>query len=140
MQERIRPTGIDIVGNVPWGTHFCQFYQSQQDRLDRILTNLVSNALKYSPEAAPVLVRAESADREVRVSVADSGVGIPPEELPHVFDRYYRAKGAGESEGLGLGLFIAKALVEAHGGRIWVMSNPDEGSTFTFTLPTAGAA
>ena len=105
------------------------------DRLERILTNLLTNALKYSE--AKVTVRFEHKDGEVVTSVTDRGIGIAPEDLPHMFERYYRAKGARTAEGLGLGLFITRMLVEAHGGRIWVESEPGKGSTFYFTLPIA---
>ncbi len=105
------------------------------DRLERILTNLLTNALKYS--TGRVLVRVAATDGWVKVSVIDCGQGIPPEELPHLFDRFYRAKGTRRTEGLGLGLYITRMLVEAHGGRIWVESEPGQGSTFSFTLPTA---
>ncbi len=109
------------------------------DRLERILTNLVSNALKYSDGDTPVVVSAAERAGEVAVSVADQGPGIAPEELPHLFERYYRARqGQKRREGLGLGLYITRGLVEAHGGRIWVESRPGEGSTFSFTLPVAG--
>ncbi len=114
--------------------------EADPDRLDRILMNLVSNALKYSPAAAPVLVRAETAGNSaVQVSVADRGEGIAPEDVPHLFERYFRAKGVREAEGLGLGLFITKGLVEAHGGKIWLTSKPGQGSTFAFTLPSSVA-
>jgi signal transduction histidine kinase len=106
------------------------------DRLDRILTNLVGNALKYSP--GRVIVQAEGEGGEVRVSVADKGQGIGPDDLPRVFDRYYRGQ-RHEGEGLGLGLYIVRKLVEAHGGKIWAESRPGVGSTFTFTLPATGA-
>jgi signal transduction histidine kinase len=106
------------------------------DRLDRILVNLVGNALKYSHER--VVVSADDAGDEVRISVADHGPGIAPEDLPRIFDRYYRGQ-RHEGEGLGLGLFIVRKLVEAHGGRIWADSQPGQGSTFTFTLPAARA-
>lgn len=106
------------------------------DRLDRILVNLVGNALKYSQDR--VVVSAEVDGREVRVSVVDRGPGITPEDLPRIFERYYRGQ-RHEGEGLGLGLFIVRKLVEAHGGRIWADSKPGEGSTFTFTLPLAPA-
>jgi signal transduction histidine kinase len=106
------------------------------DRLDRILTNLVGNALKYSP--GRVIVQAEGEGAEVRVSVADKGPGIGPDDLPRVFDRYYRGQ-RHEGEGLGLGLYIVRKLVEAHGGKIWAQSRPGAGSTFTFTLPASGA-
>jgi signal transduction histidine kinase len=106
------------------------------DRLDRILVNLVGNALKYSHER--VVVTADGSGDEVRISVADKGPGIAPEDLPRIFDRYYRGQ-RHEGEGLGLGLFIVRKLVEAHGGRIWADSRPGQGSTFTFTLPAARA-
>jgi signal transduction histidine kinase len=106
------------------------------DRLDRILTNLVGNALKYSP--GRVIVQAEGEGPEVRVSVADKGPGIGPDDLPRVFDRYYRGQ-RHEGEGLGLGLYIVRKLVEAHGGKIWAQSRPGVGSTFTFSLPATGA-
>jgi signal transduction histidine kinase len=107
------------------------------DRLDRILINLVGNALKYSPDR--VVVQAAADGEAVRVSVADRGAGIEAEDLPRIFDRYYRGQ-RHEGEGLGLGLFIVRKLVEAHGGRIWAESRPGEGSTFTFTLPVASAS
>ena len=104
------------------------------DRLDRILSNLVGNALKYSP--GRVRIRAERADGEVLISVEDSGPGIAPEDLPRIFERYYRGQ-RHEGEGLGLGLYIVRKLVEAHGGRIGVESRPGQGSTFTVALPVA---
>jgi signal transduction histidine kinase len=106
------------------------------DRLDRIFVNLVGNALKYS--RGRVVVRAQAEGGAVRISVTDEGPGIAPDDLPHVFDRYYRGQ-RHEGEGLGLGLYIVRKLVEAHGGRIWAESHPGEGSTFSFTLPVAQA-
>jgi two-component system phosphate regulon sensor histidine kinase PhoR len=113
---------------------------SDPSRLERILTNLLSNALKYSPCEAPVHLAAERAGGEVLVSVTDEGPGIAPEDLPRLFDRFYRCKTARKREGLGLGLYIAKMLVEAQGGRIWVDSEPEKGSAFRFTLPVAGGS
>ncbi|MBI2952921.1 MAG: hypothetical protein HYY30_01300 [Chloroflexi bacterium] len=107
------------------------------NRLERILLNLLSNALKYSPPETEVLVRARKMDGEVIVSVADRGMGIAPEDQAHIFERFYRTKGARKAEGLGLGLYITRMLVEAHGGRIWVESELGKGSTFYFTLPIA---
>jgi len=72
------------------------------------------------------------------VSVTDRGPGISREDIPHLFERYYRVKGTRKAEGLGLGLYITRILVEAHGGRIWVQSEVGRGSTFSFTLPVAG--
>ncbi len=84
-----------------------------------------------------MVVRIDRQDGEVVISVRDRGVGIPPEELPRIFDRYYRAKTKARAEGLGLGLYITRLIVEAHGGRIWVESEVGKGSTFSFTLPVA---
>lgn len=106
-------------------------------RLERILTNLLNNALKYSPPGSEVVLSARRRAEEVVVSVADRGPGISPEDLPHLFERFYRARGVRKSEGLGLGLYITRMLVEAHGGKIWVKSRPGRGSTFSFTLPIA---
>ncbi|MHB9134572.1 MAG: PAS domain-containing sensor histidine kinase [Armatimonadota bacterium] len=105
------------------------------DRLERIFVNLLSNALKYSEPGTPVAMRAKAQDGEVVVSITDQGRGIPPESLPHLFERFYRAPGGRKAEGIGLGLYITRLLVEAHGGCIWAESEPEKGSTFSFTLP-----
>jgi len=105
------------------------------NRLERILVNLLSNALKYSAPGTPVRVSARREDDMVAIAVSDEGAGISPKDLPHLFERFYRAKGARKSEGLGLGLYITRLLVEAHGGEITVESTVGEGSAFTFTLP-----
>jgi len=105
-------------------------------RLERILTNLLTNALKYSEGEVKVTLGLE--EGQVRMSISDRGRGIAPEELPHLFERFYRTQvGREHRESLGLGLYITKGLVEAHGGRIWVESQPGQGSTFSFTLPVA---
>jgi PAS domain S-box-containing protein len=105
------------------------------NRLERILTNLLSNALKYSPAPAEVLLTARAGTEELLVSVVDRGNGIPKEDLPHLFERFYRARPGRKAGGLGLGLYITKALVEAHGGKLWVESEVGKGSSFTFTIP-----
>ena len=107
------------------------------DRLERILSNLISNALKYSEPGSPIVVSLDRADGEVRVLVSDQGPGIAPHDLPRIFERLYRAGEQHKKESLGLGLYIAKMLVEAHGGRIWAESEVGRGSTFIFTLPVA---
>jgi signal transduction histidine kinase len=106
------------------------------DRLERILSNLLLNALKYGPHDTPVHLGAAAGNGEVILSVADQGPGIDPEDRPHIFERFYKPKAGRRGGGIGLGLHIARMLVEAHGGRIWVESTPGEGSTFYFTLPT----
>jgi PAS domain S-box-containing protein len=105
------------------------------ERIERAIVNLITNALKYSPPTSPVTVKAEQSDGEVVVSVMDRGMGIAPDELPHVFDRFYRARAGKRAEGLGLGLYITRLMVEAHGGRVDVESQVGVGSTFRFTLP-----
>ncbi|MEW5930896.1 MAG: ATP-binding protein, partial [Gemmatimonadota bacterium] len=106
------------------------------DRVLQVLSNLLGNAIRFTPRGGGITLAAEVDEREVRFSVADTGAGIEPEHLPHVFDRFWRAQRARRG-GAGLGLAIARGLVEAHEGRIWAESVPGEGSTFTFTLPRA---
>lgn len=110
-------------------------------QVERILSNLISNAFKYSPPDTPVLVRAYRAGDEVVLAVSDRGIGLAPDEQARLFQRYYRTEEARRrASGLGLGLYVTRALVEAHGGRIWVESTPQRGSTFAFTLPCAPPA
>ncbi|HSJ00392.1 MAG TPA: ATP-binding protein [Patescibacteria group bacterium] len=113
---------------------------ADRDRIDQVLTNLIENAVKYSPEGGPVRVIAERRGGEVEVRVADVGVGIPPEHRDHVFERFYQADGdAGRRRfgGLGLGLYISRAIIDAHGGRIWAAPNTEDGagSVFGFRIP-----
>ncbi|MBM4444468.1 MAG: PAS domain S-box protein [Chloroflexi bacterium] len=106
-------------------------------RIRQVLDNLLSNAVKYSPENTDIAVGCTSSDGELVVRVTDQGVGISPEELDKVFDRFYQAS-SGVSQrggGVGLGLAICKGIIEAHGGRIWAESTLRKGSTFTFTIP-----
>jgi len=108
-------------------------------RLERIILNLLTNAFKYSDRESPVWISARREGGEIAVTIRDRGLGIAPDDLPHLFDRFYRARGERRAEGIGLGLYITKLLVEAHGGRIGVESTPGRGSLFTFTLPIADA-
>jgi signal transduction histidine kinase len=105
-------------------------------RISQVLSNLVGNAVKFTPRGGLVSIAAEKVDGEVRFAVIDTGPGIPAEQLPHIFGRFWQAKSA-DRRGIGLGLAIAKGIVEAHRGRIWVESSVGLGSTFYFTLPTA---
>lgn len=109
-------------------------------RVEQVLRNLVDNAVKYSPEGGLVVVRGETREDEVVISVADQGVGIAPEHLNRLFEKFFRVEwGLGRHVvGSGLGLPIALAIVESHGGRIWAESQLGEGSTFYFTLPLKG--
>ncbi|MHB9131247.1 MAG: PAS domain S-box protein [Armatimonadota bacterium] len=109
-------------------------------RLERILVNLLSNALKYSDPDTPVRLGAWRQDSAVVIAVSDQGRGIAPEDLPYLFERFYRArKTERKAEGMGLGLYITRVLVEAHGGQVWVESESGKGSTFYFTLPIVEA-
>jgi len=105
-------------------------------RINQVLSNLVGNAVKFTPREGLITISAERAESEVRFSVIDTGPGIPAEQLPHIFGRFWQAK-ASDRRGIGLGLAIAKGIVEAHKGRIWVESSVGLGSTFYFTLPIA---
>ena len=106
-------------------------------RMEQVFTNLLANALKFTPRGGRIDVAAEERGADILVTVADSGVGIPAEHLDRVFDRFYRVPmPAGSAvEGTGLGLSICKAVVEEHGGRIWVESQVGRGSTFFVTIP-----
>lgn len=106
-------------------------------RMEQVLDNLLDNARKYSPPLAPVRLRAWRQGGEGRISVADKGIGIPADDLPRIFERFYRASNVDDRQhsGMGLGLFICKRIVEEHGGRLWAESRPGHGSTFHIALP-----
>ena len=115
-----------------------------EERLRQVLTNLVGNAIKYSPEGGAIRIGAwaEPMDGTEPVSVvtyvADEGIGIPKDELPQIFERFYRVDSTlrRSTAGAGLGLFLSKAIIDAHGGEIWARSEPGAGATFFFSLPT----
>jgi PAS domain S-box-containing protein len=110
------------------------------DRVTQLLSNLVGNALKFTPAGGRVDVRVQRSEGGVMVSVTDTGEGIPAEQLPYVFDRFFQVSNArmGARHGAGLGLPIARGIVEAHGGTIWVESVQGRGTTVRFTLPGSG--
>ncbi|HEX9911168.1 MAG TPA: ATP-binding protein, partial [Desulfatiglandales bacterium] len=114
-----------------------------REKIERILTNLLGNALKFTPEGGEISVlarRSGEEERMVAVSIKDSGVGIPLDQLDKIFEKFHQVENSlhRSVSGTGLGLAITKGLVEAHHGRIWVESEVEKGSTFTFTLPEAG--
>jgi signal transduction histidine kinase len=106
-----------------------------RDRLRQVLDNLLGNAVKYSPHGGEIVVRLSTVADEARVQVEDQGIGIAGDVLPRLFERFYQGQDPGVTSGLGLGLYITRMLVEAHGGRIWAESAPGTGSTFTIALP-----
>jgi two-component system phosphate regulon sensor histidine kinase PhoR len=104
-------------------------------RLEQVLVNLIHNAIKFTPPGGQVILSAQKEEDFIRFAVQDSGVGIPPDDLPRIFERFYKTDRARTSGGTGLGLSISRHIVEAHGGRIWVESEEGKGSTFFFTIP-----
>jgi signal transduction histidine kinase len=110
--------------------------QADRERVAQVITNLVANAAKFTPRGGRIRVSAKVNAEEVEVAVSDSGPGISADDQLHVFEPYWQAKTTA-SLGCGLGLKIARAIVDAHGGRLWVESTPGEGATFRFTLPVA---
>jgi signal transduction histidine kinase len=133
------PPGIslDLLADAP-----ARQIAADGEKLEHVLVNLVDNAVKYSPDGGRIEVRLEQADGHLRVTVADEGLGIPPEEQERVFDKFKRldphlTRGVG---GTGLGLYICREMVQQMGGRIWVVSEPRKGSAFSFELPWADGA
>lgn len=110
---------------------------ADRERIERVITNLLSNALKFSAAGTPVEGLVAQRDHDVVVSVTDHGPGIAPEHLAHLFGKYYQVGVAKEHGGMGLGLYLSRLIVEASGGHIWVTSTPGQGSTFSFSLPAA---
>jgi PAS domain S-box-containing protein len=133
--ELLRPTAenasLELVVDLP--AELSAVY-ADRERVLQVFSNLIDNAAKFTQAGGRIRVAAERRGADVLFTVSDTGRGIPPEDLPHVFDRYWQARRACRS-GTGLGLAIAKGIVEAHGGRIWVASTAGAGTTFYFTLP-----
>lgn len=122
-----------IAVSCDFGAHLPRVH-ADRDRILQVLGNLIGNALKFTPEGGKIRVWAEREDSVVRFAVSDTGSGITESDLPHVFDRFWQARRSRDG-GAGLGLAIARGIVAAHGGEMWVESEVDRGSTFSFTLP-----
>jgi two-component system CheB/CheR fusion protein len=111
---------------------------ADSSRIEQVVNNLLSNAIKYSPGADKVIVKVERKRTTIRLSVTDYGIGIPEDQISHVFDRFYRVEESVRNfQGLGLGLYISAEIIRRHNGKIGVERNKDGGSTFWFTLPVA---
>jgi signal transduction histidine kinase len=137
MIEMLRPlavgSSIALEASVPEGL---PPVLADSARIQQVLSNLVGNAVKFTPRDGRITVCAEQIEGEIRFGVIDTGPGIPPEQVPHIFGQFWQASSS-DRRGIGLGLAIAKGIVEAHKGTIWVESQVGTGSTFYFTLPTA---
>ena len=115
-------------------TEECQPVRFDHQRILQVMANLVGNALKFTPAGGRIAIRLQGANGGCQVSVADSGSGVRKEKLESIFDRFTQERRT-NGRGLGLGLFIVRSIVEAHGGKVWAESRPGRGSTFYFTLP-----
>ncbi len=115
---------------------FLSLVFGDKEQLQRVISNLLDNAIKYSPLGAKVVIRANETSENVVCQVQNSGPGIKPKDLPHIFDPFFRgSESKVKRTGSGLGLAIVKSIVEAHGGKVWVDSNPEGKTVFTFTIP-----
>jgi len=106
-------------------------------RVQQVAVNLLHNAIKFTPPDGKITLKAQPQDGTILFSVQDSGIGLSAEDLPRIFERFYKVDRARATSGTGLGLAIARHLVEAHGGKIWAESELGKGSTFFFTIPLA---
>jgi histidine kinase len=138
LTPQARAKRIDLQPNLPADL---PLVQADEDRITQVLVNLVANAIQYTPEDGEVIISAARQGDDVLVSVKDSGIGIPPDQIANLFTRFYRvdkSRSRNAGGGSGIGLTIAKHLVEAHGGRIWAESKGEgQGSVFTFSLKMA---
>jgi len=134
LKERLAEhlVSVDLPEDLPW-------VSMDGSLIEQVLVNLVENAVKYTPRGTPVEINARLDGEEVVVEVTDRGPGLPPGTEERVFEKFYRAQEEGSQGGVGLGLAICRAIVEAHGGRIWAENRPGGGASFKFSLPAGGA-
>jgi signal transduction histidine kinase len=137
--EALRPladaSGVSLRADVPADL---PSLHADPDRMRQVLSNLIGNAIKFTPAGGAVHVGVGVTDGTMLFGVSDNGIGVTTEQLPHVFDRFFQVSsggGRGTRHGAGLGLPIARGIVEAHGGRIWITSDPGKGTTVRFTVP-----
>jgi two-component system sensor histidine kinase KdpD len=123
-----RPLSVDVPDDLP-------LVSMDFVLIERVLVNVIDNGLKYSPPGSPIEIRARMAGAFMEITVADRGVGIPPEDLGRVFDKFYRVQRPGNVNGTGLGLAIGKGIVDAHGGFISAENRPEGGTIITIALP-----
>jgi signal transduction histidine kinase len=134
IRERASKDGVQLVLELDPAA---EIVEGDERRIRQVIFNLLSNAVKFTPPGGRVELKSAWLDGEVRVSVTDTGPGIAAEDQERIFEEFQQTEaGAGQREGTGLGLALSKRLVELHGGRIWVDSEPGEGSAFAFTLPS----
>ena len=135
MQTEIHNIIVDFPAGFP-------LVEADHRWIRHVLCNILDNSIKYSPEGGLIVVRGESRTKDVVVSISDQGIGVSPEDLVTIFERYFRAKSTlvSNTPGTGLGLTIARAIVEAHGGRIWAESRLGQGTTMSFSLPISNSS
>jgi two-component system phosphate regulon sensor histidine kinase PhoR len=131
-QPRASQKGIELTIQIE---EALPIIEADENRLRRVFTNLLDNALKFSKEGGTVTIAAREAAREIVVHIIDQGIGIDPEEIPFIFDIFHRSRGSDTREGYGIGLATVKAIVEGHGGKVRVQSELGKGSIFTVLLP-----
>jgi signal transduction histidine kinase len=134
VEEVLKPLAVAKKINFQVIDHAPAEFTADQQKLFRVFSNLVGNAIKFTPEGGSISVESKSTDEEVSFSITDSGPGISAEQLPKIFERYWQA-GDHSKKGMGLGLAISKSIVEAHQGKISVLSELGRGTSFSFTLP-----
>ena len=128
-QSSIHTIIVDFPENFP-------MVSGDETRLEQVLSNLVANGIKYSPQGGEIHIRGQVRPTQVIICVSDQGPGVAPEDIPHIFDRFYRSSIAKRTtKGAGLGLYLARAVIEAHGGRIWVDPQPGQGGRICFSIP-----